>query len=131
MSLISKICLSFSLFKNNLFIYFLLCWVFITLHELSLVAASKGFSLVAVRRLLIVVASLLGGTGSRVYGFQQLQLAGSRAQAQQLWCPSLVAVWHVRSSWTRDGTHVSCIGGQILYQQATREALIQPFFNPE
>ena len=36
-----------------------------------------------------------------------------RPQAQQLQCMGLVALPHVGSFWTRDGTHVSCIGRQI------------------
>ena len=39
---------------------------------------------------------------------------GSKAQAQQLWCTGFVAPRHVGSSWTRDRTHVSCRGRQIL-----------------
>ena len=35
---------------------------------------------------------------------------------------SLVALWHVRSSWTRDWTHVPWTGRQILYHWATRSA---------
>ena len=35
----------------------------------------------------------------------------------------LGAPQHVRSSRTRDQTCVSCIGRQILYHRATREAL--------
>ena len=46
---------------------------------------------------------------------QQLQFLGSRAQAQQLWQPGLFALHHAGSSQTRDRTHVSCIGRQILY----------------
>ena len=38
---------------------FWLLWVFIAAHCLSLVAGSGGYSLVVVRRLLIVVASLV------------------------------------------------------------------------
>ena len=41
------------------FIYFWLRWVFVAAHGLSLVAASRGYSSVAVRRLLIAVASLV------------------------------------------------------------------------
>ena len=73
---------------------------------------------------------LLRSTGSRCVGFsscgswaQQLWLAGSRAQAQQLWRTGLVAPRHVGSSRTRAQTHVPCIGRQILNQCATREAL--------
>ena len=43
----------------NKFIYLWLCWVFTAAHELSLVAMSKGYSLVAVLRLLTEVASLI------------------------------------------------------------------------
>ena len=38
---------------------FWLLWVFLAAHWLSLVARSGGYSLVVVRRLLIVVASLV------------------------------------------------------------------------
>ena len=42
------------------FIYlFWLLWVFVAAHRLSLVAASGGYSLVVVCRLLIMVASLI------------------------------------------------------------------------
>ena len=53
---------------------------------------------------------------------QQLWLLGSRAQAQQLWHTGSVAPQHMGSSQTRDQTHVSYIGRQILYHGATREA---------
>ena len=49
--------------KFYLFIYFWLCWVFIAACQLSLVAASGGFSLVAVHGLLAVVASLVAERG--------------------------------------------------------------------
>ena len=72
---------------------------------------------------------LLWSSGSRRTGFsccgtwaQQLCLAGSRAQAQQLWHMGLAASWHVGSSWTRARTRVPCIGRQILNHCATREA---------
>ena len=38
-------------------------WVFVTECRLSLVAASRGYSLVAVRRLLVAVASLVAELG--------------------------------------------------------------------
>ena len=53
---------------------------------------------------------------------QQLQLPGSRAQAQRLWCPGLAALQHMGSSRTRDRTCVSHTGRWILYQLAIREA---------
>ena len=47
------------LFLNTfyLFIYFWLCWVFVAAPGLSLVVVSRGYSLVEMHRLLIVVAS--------------------------------------------------------------------------
>ena len=41
-----------------LFVYFWLCWVFVAASGLSLVVERRGYSLVAVLRLLITVASL-------------------------------------------------------------------------
>ena len=41
------------------FIYFWLCWVFFAASRLSLVVGSGGYSLVALHRLLIAVASLI------------------------------------------------------------------------
>ena len=45
-----------------------------------------------------------GSLGFRSCGMwaQELQLPGSRAQAQKLWCTGLVALWHVGSSWPGD-----------------------------
>ena len=40
---------------------------------------------------------------------QQLQLSGSEAQGQQLWCVSLAAPRHVGSSQIKDQTGVPCI----------------------
>ena len=44
------------------------------------------------------------------------------AQAQQLWVMGLVASQHVKSSQTRDKTHVPRIGRRILNHWITREA---------
>ena len=50
--------------KGDLFFSLLwLCWVFIAAWVFSLVAASRGYSLVAVSRLLIVVASIIAEHG--------------------------------------------------------------------
>ena len=53
---------------------------------------------------------------------QQSGLAGSRAQAQQLWRTGLVAPLRVGSSRTRARTRVPCIGRWLLNHCATREA---------
>ena len=65
--------------------------------------------------------------GSRACRLQELQLPGSRAQAQELWCMGLVAPWPVGSSWTRDHICVSFIDRWILYHWATR-ALCLAFY---
>ena len=46
-----------------IYIYLWLRWVFVPSHGLSLVVASRGYSLVAVCRLLIAVASLVAEHG--------------------------------------------------------------------
>ena len=48
-----------------IFIYLLIsgCWVFIAVHGLSLAVESRGYSLVALHGLLIVVASLVVESG--------------------------------------------------------------------
>ena len=52
-------------------------WVSIAARVLSLVAASRGYSLVAVHGLLIAVASLVAELRLLACRFQQLQHAGS------------------------------------------------------
>ena len=59
--------------------------------------------------------------GSRACRLQQLQLAGSRAPAQQLQPTDLVALLHVKSSQTRDRTPVPCIGRQVFNHWTIRE----------
>ena len=107
-------------------INFLLHWVFVAAHQLSLVMESKGYASL-VHGLLTVVASLAGEHGLQACGLQQWQYTGSVVGArrlQQLWCMVLVASWHVESSWTRDRTCVPCIGRWILIHCTTREVLI-------
>ena len=112
-----------------LFIYWL-CWVFVAMRWLSLIAASGGYPLLWCAGFSFPWLLLLWSTGSRRVGFsscstgaQQLWLAGSRAQAQQLWRMGLVAPLHVGSSQTRARTRVPCIGRRILNHCATREVL--------
>ena len=115
------------LIKN--FIYFWLCWVFAALCRLfsswggqgrlssegAKASHSSGFSCCAARAHGCAVQALV--TAAR-------GLRSGSSWAQQLWCPGLVALRHVGSSPTRDRTHVSCIGRQILHHWATREALM-------
>ena len=57
------------------------------------------------------------GFSSRSAGFLGSSCGswGLENKAQQLRCTSLVAVWHLGSSWTSDRTHVSRSGWQILH----------------
>ena len=93
-----------SIFSYNFYIYLcifgcalppLLCLDFLQMRWVRA-------TLLAVRGLLIMVASLVGDQGLW------------SAQAQQLRCMRLVAPGHVGSAKTRDGTCVFCIGRQIL-----------------
>ena len=45
--------------KKKIHIYFWLQWVFVATRRLSVVMVNKGYSVVAVQRLLIVVASFI------------------------------------------------------------------------
>ena len=71
----SLCCCTLHLVLSQAFISIIIClhWVFVAILQLSLVLVSKGYSLVAVWGLLIVVASpvvehRLYGTGASVYG---------------------------------------------------------------
>ena len=88
----------------------------------SLAVASRGSSLVTAHRPLIVVTSL--DAERRLYGMQASMVAacglnscGSQVREHRLniWLTGFVALWCVGSSRTRDRTHVSCIGRQVLY----------------
>ena len=103
---------SFFFFNYLFIIYFWLCWVFVSVQGLSLVAASGGHSSARCAGLSLSRPLLLRSTGSRC--------AGSVGVAHR---PHLVAPRHVGSSQARARTRVPCIGRQILNHCATREAL--------
>ena len=116
----------FYLFKK----IFWLRWVFVAACGFSLVAASRVYSLLLCAGFSLRWLLLLQSRSSRHVGFsscgtwaQELWLAGSRAQAQELWCTGLAAPQHVGSSRTRARTRVPCIGRRILNNGTTREAL--------
>ena len=55
---------------------------------------------------------------------------GSREQVSEVVVHRLSRPMHVGSSWIRGGTHVSCIGRQILNHWTTREVqTIRFYFN--
>ena len=66
----------------------------------------QGLLFVAVCRLLIAVASLVGSRHAGVSSFS--------VWAQQLWHSGLVAPRHVESSQNKDQTYGPCIDRQIL-----------------
>ena len=102
-------------FLRKCFFNFWLCWVFVAARGLSLVVASRGFSVCArasqCRRL--SCGPRVRGSSSCSHG---LQSAGS------------VAPWHVGSSQTGDRTRVPCIARQILKHWTAREAPQYYFF---
>ena len=71
------------------------------MYELSLVATTGVYSLLAVHRLLTAVTSLLQSMGSGCMDAVMSQTG-------------LVAPWYVGSSWTRDGSRVSQLAGRFL-----------------
>ena len=71
--------------------------------------------------------SLVAVQGVSLRGLLSLWGTSSRVQAQYLWCLSLVAPSNVGFSWTRDQTHVLCIGRWIPNHWATREVLTKNF----
>ena len=104
-----------SLFFSQ-FIYFWLCWVFIATHGLSLVGVSEGCSSLRCTGFSLLWPLLLQSTGSSCVGFCSLS-----TQAQKQWRTGPGALRHVESSWTRDQTHVLCIGRQTPMHCITRE----------
>ena len=100
----------------------------------SPVAVSGGHPLAVVRGSLIAEASLVGD--HRLWGVQTSVsavhgLSSCCFQAQQLWRMGLVAQPHVKSSWTRYQTRVSCIDRPVLYHWAIREASGTSVFKPK
>ena len=95
----------------------------------------RGLLSVAVRRLLIVVASLVVEHGLQARGLQKLWCAdsvvvarGPQSTGSVVVAHGLVALRHVGSSRTRDQTRVPYIGRWILNHCATREPLPATLF---
>ena len=72
---------------------------------LSWVSAECGLSLAAVGE------GYLHGVSFSLWWLLLLQVWGSRASGLSTWS---VALWHGGPSWTRDQTHVPCIGRWVL-----------------
>ena len=101
-------------FFINLFIYFWLCWVLVSVRGLSPAAASGGHSSSQCTGLSPPRPLLLQSTGSRRAGSVVVAHGRSRSAA----CGILPA---------RARTRVPCIGRQILNHCATREGLFFEF----
>ena len=98
-------------------IYLWLHRVFIATHEgLSLAAVSGGYSCLQYADVSSQWLLLLQSTGFRSHG----------SQALKLWRTGLVALRHVGSSQSREGTLVSCTGRRIPNHWTTRD--VQPRF---
>ena len=87
-------------------LYLLSSFIF-ALGGLSLVVAGGHYSLLWCLAFSSRWLLVLQSTGSRCSGFL-----------------GLVALCHVKSSWTRDRTHVPCTGRWILIHDKTREVLL-------
>ena len=103
---VTSYCMSFKI----CYLFIWLCWVFVAVWGLPLVAASRGYSSLC--------------SGFSLWWLFLLQSTGSRAWAQWLWHRSLVVLQHVKSSWIRDWTGVSCVGRHILNHRTTKEVPI-------
>ena len=102
--------------SNHSLFYFIYIYrlhrVFMASHELSLVAASGGYSSCTGFSLQWLILWI---PGSRAFGLQQLG------------CMGLVTSRLVESSRTRDQTCVPCIGRWILNHLTTRKVLFYTF----
>ena len=97
-------------FFNIVFTYlFLPALVFAALHGLFSSCREWGYSLLQSMGFSLQGLLWLQSTGSRHSSFSSCS-----SWAQQLWHMSLVALWHVESSWTRDQTCIPCTGRWIL-----------------
>ena len=110
--------------------YWKAIWFYLFLAVLDLPCHMKAFSScgelgllrMLVQGLLIPWLLLLQNTGSRCSGFSSCS-----TYAQWWWCTDLAALQHVGSSWTRDWTHVPCVGRWIPVHCTTWEVLESSF----
>ena len=59
---------------------------------------------------------------------QAFSSCSQRGLLLQLWCAGLVATQNVGSSWTKDQTHIPCIGKWILNHWTTRDVQFAYFY---
>ena len=82
--------------------------------------SSRGYSLVAMHRLVIVIIFLLMTQALGIPAAVAVAL-GLWGTAQSLWRRGLVAPRPVKSSWIRNWPHMPCFGRWILNHWTTRE----------
>ena len=118
-----------AILKIIFFICFWLCWVLIATRGLSLSCGEQGL-------LSSARASHCGGFSCGAWALGQsgfssfsryLPLAGSRATGSVVVAHRFSCSVAYRSSWIRELTPVPCMGRQILYHWATREAQLWQF----
>ena len=130
-------------FNNFILFFFINLFYLLFLAALGLRCYTRAFSscgmwglfFVAVRGLLIAVASLVAEHRLQARGLQQLWHVGSvvvacglQSEDSVVVAPGLNCSAACGSSRTRAQTHVPCIGRWILNHCATREAPVLVFF---
>ena len=113
---ISKVCkkIIIIIFFQILFIYFG-CAGSSLLHRLSLVAGRGGYSLSQCTGFSLRWLLLLQSRGSRVSGGSSCGLWALEHRLSSCGARALLPPRHVKSSGTKDRTHVPCTGRRILY----------------
>ena len=108
---------------SNIHCFFLKIVIYFFNSCIGSLLVRAGFSLVAVSR----HSSSWQCAGFSLRRLLLLRSTGSRACGlQQMWCTGLVSPSHVESSWIRVGTHVPCIGRQVLNHWTTMKFWVLP-----
>ena len=107
-----------------LFTNFWLCWVFAAACRLSLVAVSRGYSLLCYAGFSLQWLLLLQSMHSRCFSFSGCGLWALEGQLSGCGMWASLPLWHIGSSQIRDWTCVPRIGRWILNHWTVREALI-------
>ena len=112
------------MFYSYLYIYFWLCWVFVAVCGLSLVAARGGYSVMMHWFLILWWLLLLRSTGFSSYGSWALELGLSSwgAQASLLW-----GMWYL--PWPGIEPMTPALAGRLLTTGTPGKSLTLVFFD--
>ena len=126
---ISKVCkkIIIIIFFQILFIYFGYAGSSL-LHRLSLVAGRGGYSLSQCTGFSLRWLLLLQSRGSRVSGGSSCGLWALEHRLSSCGARALLPPRHVKSSGTKDRTHVPCTGRRILYHWTPQRSPATFFF---